>query len=262
LSGFGKVARASLAAMTAGVLIVILVGLLLVWFGLAGYKDWSASQRVSAGGLGLVDAIGFGFLLAVLLRQQVAGLPRAGATTGGLAVGSALIPWAEIDDIGATSLFGLPHVAIVQASTAPKRLQGLRSLQYMPLGDRRMLFLGARQVGTDLRGDVEQIRQAWSRARSIEADFDPGTPRCPIDPGRRPVGRSRVAWEAFGLGSRSAWPLVRGSRPWPIALEVVGHDGREGADELVVGRRREGLDPHDVPARSGARSASRSGAPS
>jgi hypothetical protein len=170
LSGLAKVARASLAAMTAGLLFLILIGLLLVWFGLAGYKDWSVSQRVIAGGLGLVDAIGFGFLLAVLLRQQAAGLPRVGATTAGLAVGSALIPWAEIEDIGAASLFGLPHVGILQASTAPKRLHGLRSLQYMPLGDRRMLLLAARQVGVDLQGDLERIRQAWSRARSIEAD--------------------------------------------------------------------------------------------
>jgi hypothetical protein len=170
LSGFGNVARASLAALSAGVLFLILIGLLLVWFGLAGYKDWSVSQRLIAGGLGLVDAFGFGFLLAVLLRQQLAGLPHVGATTAGLAVGSALIPWAEIEDIGAASLFGLPHVGIVQASTAPKRLRGLRSLQYMPAGERRVLFLAARQVGTDLQGDVERIRQAWSRAPSIEAD--------------------------------------------------------------------------------------------
>jgi predicted acyltransferase len=75
--------------MTAGVLILILVGLLLVWFGLVGYKDWSASHRVIAGGLGVVDAVGFASLLAVLLRQQVAGLPRVGPTTAGLAVGTA-----------------------------------------------------------------------------------------------------------------------------------------------------------------------------
>jgi predicted acyltransferase len=170
LSGFGKVARASLAAMTAGVLILILVGLLLVWFGLAGYKDWSVSQRTIAGGLGLADAIGFGFLLAALLRQQIVGLPRVGATTAGLAVGSALIPWAEIEDIGAASLFGLPHVGIVQASTAPRRLRGLRSLQYMPQGDRRILFLAARQLGTSFEGDAQRIREVWVRARSIAAD--------------------------------------------------------------------------------------------
>jgi hypothetical protein len=170
LSGFGKVARASLGAMTAGVLILILVGLLLVWFGLAGYKDWSASQRVIAGGLGFVDAIGFGSLLAVLLRQQIAGIPRVHSTVAGLAVGSALIPWAEIDEIAAVSLFALPHVGIVQPSTAPKRLKGLRSIQYMPMGDRRMLFLAARQTGTNLEEDVQRIRDAWSRARWIAAD--------------------------------------------------------------------------------------------
>lgn len=171
MSGFDKVARASLAAIVAGALIMIVVGLLLVWFGLAGYKDWSVSQRVIAGGLGLVVAIGVGLLLTAILRQQVAGLPRVGATTAGFAVGSALIPWAEIEDIGAVSLFGLPHVGILQASTAPKRLQGLRSIQYMPMGDRRMLFLAARQVGRNPEADVRRIRDAWSRARSIAGDL-------------------------------------------------------------------------------------------
>ena len=169
MTSLGRTARTALAGMTVGLVFLILIGVLLVWFGVAGYKDWGASQRAIAGGLGSVDAIGFAFLLAVLLRQQVAGLPPVGATTGGLAIGSALIPWAEIEEIGAALLFGLPHVGIVHRSTAPKRLQGLRSLQYMPLGDRRLLYLAARQVGTDFQIDVQQIRDAWSRARSIEA---------------------------------------------------------------------------------------------
>src|SRR4051794_23165302 len=166
LTSFGRTARASLAAMTVGTLVLILIGVLLIWFGVAGYKDWDASQRAIAGTLGLLDAVGFCLLLALLLRQQIAGAPRVRSTPPGLVVGSTPTPWAETDEFGPASLFALPHVGIRQLSTAPKRLTGLRSIQYMPMGDRRILFLAARQVGTDLEADIQRLRDDWSRGRS------------------------------------------------------------------------------------------------
>ena len=167
---FGPAARASLALMIISSLIFILMGVFLIWIALTGYKNLDLLQRTIALGMGAAVGIGFSLLLALLLRQQIAGLPRVRATAPGLAVGSTVIPWVEIDEIGAVSLFALPHLGILQLSTAPKRLRGIRSIQYMPMGDRRMLFLAARQVGTNLEWDLQRTREAWSRARSIAAD--------------------------------------------------------------------------------------------
>ena len=169
MTTFSQAARASLALMIISSLIMILIGVFLAWIALTGHENWDLSQRTISLGMGGAIGIGFGVLLALLIRQQVVGLPRVRATTPGLAVGSTVIPWVEIDEIGAVSLFGLPHLGILQLSTAPKRLRGIRSIQYMPMGDRRMLFLAARQVGTNLEGDLQRIREAWSQARSIAA---------------------------------------------------------------------------------------------
>jgi len=156
--------------MTTGGLVLIAVGVVVVWLGLAGYQDWGPAQRAIALILGGADALGFGLLLVLLIRQQIAGRPPVRATTTGLAVGSTVIPWVEIDEVGAVSLFALPHVGVLQRTAAPRRLTGLRSIQYLSRGDQRMLFLAARQVGTDLDADVERVRAAWSRARSTATD--------------------------------------------------------------------------------------------
>ena len=169
MSSLSRSARTSLATMTIGSLMIALVGVFLVWIGLTGYKDWNLGQRGIAVGMGVVVVILCSLLVTLLLRQQIAGLPPVRATISGLVVGSTVIPWLEIDDIGAVSLFALPHLGILQLSTAPKRLKGLRSIQYMPMGDRRMLFLAARQAGTNLEEDVQRIRDAWSQARSNAA---------------------------------------------------------------------------------------------
>ena len=120
MTGLRPVARVSLAALTIGVSLLIGCGVLLVWFGLVGYEDWDVGQRAIVLVLGLGCGLGFSALLALLLRQQVAGLPPVRATSPGLAIGSTVIQWGEIDEFRAASL-ALPHLVIMQSATAPRR---------------------------------------------------------------------------------------------------------------------------------------------
>ena len=157
-------ARLSLAILSGASLALILVGASLVWFGVAGYEDWDFSRRLIALVLGLLVAVGMSTVLILLLRQQVAGRPAARATPEGLAVGATVIPWDEIDDVGAVSLYGLPHVAIVQSPSAPKRLPRLGAVWYLHTGGLRGFFLAERQLGMDL----EQGIRSMQAARSID----------------------------------------------------------------------------------------------
>jgi hypothetical protein len=164
MTGMRPGARVSLAAMTIGLSLLIGCGALLVWFGLVGYEDWDGSQRAIVLVLGRACGIGFSALLALLLRQQVAGLPPVRGSRPGLAIGSTVIPWGEIDEVRPTSILAIPHLAIVQAATAPRRLRGLRALQYMPMGDARALVVSERQLGGRLEAAIQEIQQAWSQS--------------------------------------------------------------------------------------------------
>ena len=166
-------ARVSLAAVTIGLLLLILCGVFLVWIGIFGYEDYDVSRRVIALALGLACGIGMSALLILLLRQQVAGLPPVRSTMPGLAIGSTVIPWGEIDEISAVSMFALPQMAITQSAKSPKRLRGVRALQYMQMGDRRALFVSERQLATDLEAGIHEVQQAWANARGTAQARDP-----------------------------------------------------------------------------------------
>ena len=131
-------------------------------------------RRLLALGMGGVLAVVIGSLLALIWRQQVLGRPTVDVQTAGLGVGVYLIPWPEIDEVAPFSVFGLPHVAIVQAPSAPRRLRGLGRVLYQTRGGQRFVFLAERQLGQDVVSGAARIRNAWLRYRLLPGPIEAG----------------------------------------------------------------------------------------
>jgi hypothetical protein len=151
-----------LAVLFAGGAAIIVVGVFLMSVALNGYGAWGVGQRVIAFGLGAVDAVGMGALLALLWRQQVLGRPPVTVGVDGVGVGGHVIP---CDDIARFSVYGLPHVVLAQSPSAPRGLHGLGRLHYMTRNGTRLVFLAERQLGQDVATGEAAIRMARLRYR-------------------------------------------------------------------------------------------------
>lgn len=171
-------ARTPLSVIMAGGGILVLLGLVLVAAGIAGYRDWDEARRLIAFGLGAVLSVAMTSWLALIWRQQVLGRPQVDVGRDGLKVGPDTIPWSEVDDIAPFSVFGMPHVALVQPVGAPRRLRGLGRVHYQTRGGRRYVFLAERQLGQDVDSGAARMRMAWRLDRvASTADADSDTDR-------------------------------------------------------------------------------------
>jgi hypothetical protein len=164
--------RTSLTVIFGGGAMLLLLSCVLVAAGLVGYRDWDAGRRLLALGMGSVLAVVMGSMLALIWRQQVLGRPSVEIASGRIAVGLDLIPWSEIDEVAPFFVFGLPHVALVQAPSTPRRLRGLGRVHYQTRGGQRFVFLAERQLGQDVTSGASHIRSTWLRYRLAPGSID------------------------------------------------------------------------------------------
>lgn len=157
--------RTSLAVIFGGGAVLLFLSGVLVAAALLGYRDWDPGRRLLALGMGGVLTAVMASMLVLIWRQQVLGRPSVNVLAAGLGIGLDLIPWSEIDEVAPFSVFGLPHVAIVQAPSAPRRLRGLGRVHYQTRGGQRFVFLAERQLGQDAASGASRIRSTWLRYR-------------------------------------------------------------------------------------------------
>ena len=157
--------RVPLVALIAGGLVVVAVGVFLMAVAAVGFESWNAAQRAIAFGLGAVNALGMGMLVALLWRQHVLGRPAVKLGGDGVHVGRDVIPWGEVEDVGRFTVYGLPHVVLAQTTSAPRRLHGLGRLHYLTRHGVRFVVLAEQQLGQDVASAEAHIRIAWLRYR-------------------------------------------------------------------------------------------------